>query len=120
MRNEKADDFLCLLREWEKLCKEFRLVDSDMEDSDFEENNLGCDEDKDHDDESPVSSGEYEVEKLLSICYGDPNEIEKTGLYFEVFSSTRIVEWPLNLNLCDCLLSQILLPYLLDFHIRFL
>ncbi|KAG5521869.1 hypothetical protein RHGRI_034183 [Rhododendron griersonianum] len=25
----------------------------------------------------------YEVEKLLSICCGDPNEIKKTGLYFE-------------------------------------
>ncbi|KAG5533803.1 hypothetical protein RHGRI_027858 [Rhododendron griersonianum] len=84
VRNEKADDFLSLLKEWEKLCKEFQLVDSDVEDSDFEENNLGCDENKDNDDESSVSPGEYEVEKLLSICYGDPNEIQKTGLYFEV------------------------------------
>ncbi|GAB2279435.1 Alpha-1,3-mannosyltransferase cmt1, partial [Dionaea muscipula] len=27
---------------------------------------------------------EFEVEKLLAICYGDPNEANKQGLYFKV------------------------------------
>ncbi|KAH7843378.1 hypothetical protein Vadar_015896 [Vaccinium darrowii] len=85
VRNEQAEDFLSLLKEWENLCKEFRLLDSDkLEDSNSEVNSLDCNEEADDDDDSSVSPGEYEVEKLLSICYGDPNQTKKRGLHFEV------------------------------------
>ncbi|KAH7856187.1 hypothetical protein Vadar_033694 [Vaccinium darrowii] len=81
---KQAEDFLSLLKEWENLCKEFRLLDSDkIEDSNSEINSLDCDEEADDDGGSLVSLGEYEVEKLLSICYGDPNQTKKRGLYFD-------------------------------------
>ena len=43
-----------------------------------------ADENKDDDDGSPVPRGEFEVKKLVAICYGDPNETNKPGLYFKV------------------------------------
>ncbi|XP_028078261.1 DNA (cytosine-5)-methyltransferase 1-like [Camellia sinensis] len=83
VRNEAAEDFLSLLKEWEKLCKEFQLLGSHQsEDSNSEQNSL--DSDDDVDDGSTVPSGEFEVGKLLAICYGDPNSVNKHGLHFKV------------------------------------
>ncbi|KAH7576064.1 hypothetical protein JRO89_XS02G0285600 [Xanthoceras sorbifolium] len=31
-----------------------------------------------------VSDGEFEVEKLLAVCYGDPNKVKKPGVHFKV------------------------------------
>ncbi|KAF7819761.1 DNA (cytosine-5)-methyltransferase CMT3 [Senna tora] len=87
VRNETAENFLSLLKEWEKLCSYFSLVKSNVpcqqyedlfrveedEDSDSEESN--CDEEKDE---------EFEVSKVHSICYGDPNQKNKQGLYLKV------------------------------------
>lgn len=72
VRNEAAEDFLSLLKEWEKLCKDFGLVGSQRaedsgsksEESDSEE----IEEDRDPND------GEFEVAKLIAVCYGDPNK----------------------------------------------
>lgn len=36
------------------------------------------------DDGLVVPSGEFEVEKLVAICYGDPNNLRKRGLHFKV------------------------------------
>lgn len=86
MRNEAAEDFLSLLKEWEKLCKEFQLLGSHQsEDLNLEPKNSHVDDDEDGSDESSVYSDEFEVGKLLSVCYGDPNKIKKRGLYFKVF-----------------------------------
>ena len=47
----------------------------------------GSDSDESEVDDGVVpSEGEYEVQKLLAICYGDPNKNKKTGLYFQVLS----------------------------------
>ncbi|KAJ8430003.1 hypothetical protein Cgig2_008442 [Carnegiea gigantea] len=73
VRNEMAEDFLALLKEWGKLCKE--LLTSDV--NQLEDAN----DDKDSDDS--LSPGEFEVETLLDICYGDPNYTKKRGLYFK-------------------------------------
>ncbi|GFY80737.1 transmembrane/coiled-coil protein [Actinidia rufa] len=84
VRNEGAEDFLSLLKEWEKLCKEYELVGScRTEDSSFEENIIQNEEEED-DDGFSVQPGEFEVGKLLAVCYGDPNEVHKRGLYFKV------------------------------------
>ena len=48
-------------------------------------------EDNDEDEDEEV----FEVEKVLSICYGDPNRKNEQGLYFKVL---RIA----NLTLCLC------------------
>ncbi|KAI3974200.1 hypothetical protein MKX01_033451 [Papaver californicum] len=32
----------------------------------------------------PYDNDEYEIEKIIGICYGDPNDNEKPGFYFKV------------------------------------
>jgi DNA (cytosine-5)-methyltransferase 1 len=32
----------------------------------------------------PLLKGTFEVEKLVDICYGDPNSMGKVGLWFKV------------------------------------
>lgn len=80
VRNEAAEDFLSLLKEWEKLCTDFSLVGTKHDFKNAEE-----DEEVDNDDNDGVnSSEEFEVQKLLAVCYGDPNQAKKPGLYFKV------------------------------------
>ncbi|KAA8516963.1 hypothetical protein F0562_017219 [Nyssa sinensis] len=81
VRNEAAEDFLCLLKEWEKLCKDFQLLGSNQLDY-SQPNSSDSDENEDADDVVP--HGEFEVGKLLAVCYGDPNKGNKRGLYFKV------------------------------------
>ncbi|XP_023522631.1 DNA (cytosine-5)-methyltransferase CMT3-like, partial [Cucurbita pepo subsp. pepo] len=87
VRNEMAEDFLSLLKEWEVLCKYFSLVKSkepqqkyiDLFANDDEE------EEEEEEDEKSEDDGEvFEVEKVLAICYGDPNETKKRGLFLKV------------------------------------
>ncbi|XP_016513164.1 DNA (cytosine-5)-methyltransferase CMT3-like isoform X3 [Nicotiana tabacum] len=90
VRNESADDFLLLLREWRQLCASCSLLRNNtpthpflkVRDEDEEDNNDNGDEDEGSGDDE---QGEiFEVEELLEICYGDPKEINKPGLYFKV------------------------------------
>lgn len=91
VRNESADDFLLLLREWRQLCASCSLLRNNtpthpflkVRDEDEEDNNDNGDEDEGSGDDE---QGEiFEVEELLEICYGDPKEKNKPGLYFKVF-----------------------------------
>ncbi|KAG0476467.1 hypothetical protein HPP92_013308 [Vanilla planifolia] len=81
VRNEKAEDFLALLKEWKKLCEKFNLdvehppTPNETEDVSYEQNNG---------DSSPIPKGEFEVDHFVDICYGDPNEIGKKELMFKV------------------------------------
>ncbi|KAI8031049.1 DNA (cytosine-5)-methyltransferase 1 [Camellia lanceoleosa] len=92
VRNEAAEDFLSLLKKWEKLCKKFQLFGSHLsEDSNSEHCEDYCifyyldsDEDDDNAHGSTVSPGEFEVGKILAVCYGDPNNVNRCGLYFKV------------------------------------
>ncbi|XP_017236074.1 DNA (cytosine-5)-methyltransferase CMT3 [Daucus carota subsp. sativus] len=85
VRNEAAEDFLCLLKEWKKLCIEFGVLGSKQnEDESSEVISSECDEDESNCNKSSVSRGEFEVQRLLNICYGDPNKVQKPGLYFQV------------------------------------
>ncbi|CAK9140069.1 unnamed protein product [Ilex paraguariensis] len=87
VRNESAEDFLSLLKEWEKLCASFSLIgcgDSQQQhlDPTSIEGDQGDDDDEASDD---VEDDEvFEVEEVLAICYGDPNEIKKPGLYLKI------------------------------------
>ncbi|GMI87907.1 DNA METHYLTRANSFERASE 4, chromomethylase 1 [Hibiscus trionum] len=95
VRNEAAEDFLCLLKEWEKLCQKFSLLDANKPSEDIcseaveeeECDGQGCEEEKEkegQDDGGSEDSEDFEVERLLDICFGDPNKIKKRGLYFKV------------------------------------
>lgn len=59
------------------------------EDSDTETS--GNQDKEDDEDDGSISQEEYEVEKLLDVCYGDPNEVKKVGLYFKVCQLLMII-----------------------------
>jgi DNA (cytosine-5)-methyltransferase 1 len=76
VRNEKADEFLALLKEWAILCDKYvnRDVGSDLAEPIVE---------KDNGSASDLDEDEFVVEKLISICYGGNGR--DNGLYFKVF-----------------------------------
>ncbi|XP_020684624.1 DNA (cytosine-5)-methyltransferase 1 isoform X1 [Dendrobium catenatum] len=82
VRNEKAEDFLTLLREWKKLCEKFSLDVNHPPKQSTEEYELG--DGYDNDDSSPLPNGEFEVDHFVDVCYGDPNNIGKKELMFKV------------------------------------
>ncbi|XP_020580525.1 DNA (cytosine-5)-methyltransferase CMT1-like isoform X2 [Phalaenopsis equestris] len=82
VRNERAEDFLVLLREWKKLCENFSLDVKHPPKPNKETDDLS-DDDGDI-DSTPVSEGEFEVDHFVDICFGDPNEIGKKELMFKV------------------------------------
>lgn len=93
VRNEYAEDFLSLLKEWEKLCRYFSLVESNDVPQEyldlFGTENVGDDgnDNDDSDSDSDEVDGEdevYEVEKILEICYGDPKEKKERELHVKV------------------------------------
>ncbi|KAE8677525.1 DNA (cytosine-5)-methyltransferase CMT2 [Hibiscus syriacus] len=82
VRNEAADDFLRLLKEWEKLCKRYgvdnveRTHPSRSRTSEAVGNN-------DSPAEDANSSDELKVSGLVDICYGDPCNTGNRGLKFK-------------------------------------
>ncbi|CAI9762552.1 unnamed protein product [Fraxinus pennsylvanica] len=79
IRNESAEDFLDLLKEWDRLYKKYanhevRELKSRVREVD-EDINLKA---------NGKRNREYEVDKLVDICHGDPTETGKRGLKFKV------------------------------------
>jgi DNA (cytosine-5)-methyltransferase 1 len=72
VRNEKADQFLALLKEWAVLCEKYvhKDVDSNLAGSEEQE------------DEDTLDKDEFVVEKLIGICYGGSGR--KNDIYFKV------------------------------------
>lgn len=77
-----------LLKKWKGLCIYFNMVEGN--DSETPVNLFAAtdakDEEEDDDDQNKdnaVDSEVYEVEKILEICYGKPQD-KKRGLYFKV------------------------------------
>ncbi|CAJ1951655.1 unnamed protein product [Sphenostylis stenocarpa] len=88
VRNESAESFLSLLKEWQELCSYISLIENQVshkkyvnffreEDDDTEKVN---DEETDDDEDEEI----FEVSKIVAICYGDPNKKNEQGLYFKV------------------------------------
>ncbi|KAK7314403.1 hypothetical protein VNO77_32925 [Canavalia gladiata] len=85
VRNESAENFLSLLKEWHKLCSYFSLVKNMVPHEDYvnlfsEEDDATCNEEESDEDDNEV----FEVSEVLAVCYGDPNKEKKQGLYFKV------------------------------------
>ncbi|KAG2550081.1 DNA (cytosine-5)-methyltransferase 3-like isoform X2 [Panicum virgatum] len=94
VRNEKADEFLALLREWAVLCDQY--VNKDVcSDSTVPEDQ--------EDDDSTLDKDEFVVEKLIGICYGGSGR--KNGIYFKVqwegYGPEEDTWEPID-NLSDC------------------
>lgn len=79
MRNEAAEDFLSLLKEWEKLGS--LLSGEDIKEEATDADSVV----KDEEDDDPIDDDEiYEVEEILAICYGDLNKKGSSELHFKV------------------------------------
>jgi len=52
-----------------------------MEEDEIEDEDVNV---KKEESENHSDSEDFEVEKLLAICHGDPNKVKKPGLYFKV------------------------------------
>ncbi|XP_078159173.1 DNA (cytosine-5)-methyltransferase CMT3-like [Carex rostrata] len=80
VRNEKAENFLALIKEWKKLVEEYNVQNEHTVDAsgDLE------DSDSDDDDGTKLPKDVFEVAKLLNICYGDPHNIGIVGIKFLV------------------------------------
>ncbi|KAH6803554.1 chromomethylase 3 [Perilla frutescens var. frutescens] len=81
VRNEKADDFLQLLVEWEKLCASFLSSESKGTSSEHVKEDVDDDEEEDDDEDDPEV---FEVEEILGICFGDPNGKKCSELHFKI------------------------------------
>ncbi|KAE8727433.1 DNA (cytosine-5)-methyltransferase CMT2 [Hibiscus syriacus] len=82
-RNEAADDFLQLLKEWEKLCKRY-VVHNVEKTYPSRSRTSEAVADNDRPEKVADSSDELEVSGLVDICYGDPCNTGKRGLKFKV------------------------------------
>lgn len=85
VRNETAENFLSLMKEWEKLCSYFSLVQNKVPHQQYmdlfsteEDDDTGSEEINEEDGEV------FEVSEVLAVCYGDPNRKKESGLYFKV------------------------------------
>ncbi|KAG1338413.1 putative DNA (cytosine-5)-methyltransferase CMT2 [Cocos nucifera] len=83
VRNETVNDFFDLLKEWEKLCKRYVVNIGKKKDSTSWKSNAE-DSRKEAQSYSAMPAGEYEVLRLVGICYGDPTNVGKRGLKFKV------------------------------------
>ncbi|KAJ0693140.1 putative DNA (cytosine-5-)-methyltransferase [Helianthus annuus] len=83
-RNESAEDFLLLLKEWEKLCQSFLLVGGGDPIAVEKNETENAEDEEEEDDDDGQDEEVFEVEKVLSICYGDPKEMKKRGLYLKI------------------------------------
>ncbi|BAU02932.1 hypothetical protein VIGAN_11252900 [Vigna angularis var. angularis] len=88
VRNESAECFLSLLKEWQKLCSYFDLVENKVSHEKYV--NLFSEVEEDDDEEikedgTDDEHGEiFEVYEIFAVCYGDPNKKKEQGLYFKV------------------------------------
>lgn len=79
IRNEPGEDFLHLLKEWDCICRKYGREEKELRSKMFRE----ADQDK-QSRRNDKKSCEYEVERLVDICYGDPTDTGKRGLKFKV------------------------------------
>lgn len=84
VRNEKVEEFLALLKEWERLCAKFSLIGDNRCQQQISSENESNHEDEE-DEEVQVDNEEiFEVDQILSLCYGLPEGQKEVGLYFKV------------------------------------
>ncbi|KAJ3692339.1 hypothetical protein LUZ60_012689 [Juncus effusus] len=80
VRNEKAENFLALLKEWEKICDEYNVRNEHTVNAPGD----GEETDDEDADSTPLPKGVFEVQRLLGICWGDPAKTGVEGIKFLV------------------------------------
>ncbi|GAB2230274.1 hypothetical protein Drorol1_Dr00014533 [Drosera rotundifolia] len=84
VRNEAAENFLQLLKQWEKLCKKYVVNRVERTFEAMTVLPIAATDDVTSGPEDKLQSGEYEVLSLVDVCYGDPDQSGKPGLKFKV------------------------------------
>ncbi|CAN1163709.1 DNA (cytosine-5)-methyltransferase CMT2 [Linum perenne] len=86
VRSEAAEDFLALLKEWEKLCKRFMVTVPKPSRSKRSTASLVKDSNNDTLNEADIDivPGEFEVSRIVDICFGDPKSTGNHGLKLKV------------------------------------
>lgn len=84
IRNESAQDFLSLLKEWDKLCKRYAVNNAGSVTKSCSRVSRATQNDVKSRSQSKGQSDELEVASVVDICYGDPCNTRKRGLYFQV------------------------------------
>ncbi|KAG7621025.1 S-adenosyl-L-methionine-dependent methyltransferase [Arabidopsis suecica] len=105
VRNDAAGDFLQLLKEWDKLCKRYVFNNDQRTDTLRSVNSTKETSESSSSSDNDSDSEEYEVEKLVDICFGDPDKTGKNGLKFKVhWKGYRSDEdtWELAEELSNC------------------
>ncbi|XP_047043493.1 DNA (cytosine-5)-methyltransferase 1-like [Lolium rigidum] len=105
--NMKADDFLCLLKEWALLCDKY-----------VHGNNVyAAPPMEDEEENGDLEKDEFVVDKLTEICYGGANR--KSCIYFKVqwkgFGREEDTWEPID-HLCDCPLK--IMEFVQEGHMR--
>ncbi|KAA8525105.1 hypothetical protein F0562_007031 [Nyssa sinensis] len=84
VRNDRAEDFLELLKGWEKLCKWYVFNDLERTLQSRSKDTREAKSNKKSQSDVKTPAREYEVSCLVDICYGDPSKTGKRGLKFKV------------------------------------
>lgn len=66
------------MKEWEKLCRRYKVND------DEKTHPLRSKTSRVPKNDNEIATGEYEVSRIVDICYGDPNKTGKRGVNFKV------------------------------------
>ncbi|KAK1578662.1 hypothetical protein Q3G72_032109 [Acer saccharum] len=82
--NEKAEDFLQLLKEWQKLCNRYEVNNVEREHQLRSAASIVGRTNVTSTKGADAPRGEYEVGSLVDVCYGDPNKTGKRRLNFKV------------------------------------
>lgn len=76
------------MKEWQKLCSYFDLVENKVSHEKYVNLFSEVEEDDAEETDEDGSDGEhgeiFEVSEILAVCYGDPNNKKDQGLYFKV------------------------------------
>ncbi|CAN0872677.1 DNA (cytosine-5)-methyltransferase CMT2 [Linum grandiflorum] len=84
IRSEAAEDFLALLKEWEKLCKRFMVTVPEPSRSRRSKASKVEDGNNNTLNEADIVPGEFEVSRIVDICFGDPKSTGDHGLKLKV------------------------------------
>ncbi|XP_044466931.1 DNA (cytosine-5)-methyltransferase CMT2-like isoform X2 [Mangifera indica] len=84
VRNEATEDFLELLKGWQKLCKRYAINIKEKARPSRTKASKLVTKDVSFSTGAGTAAGEFEVASIVDICYGDPNKRGKRGLKFKV------------------------------------
>ncbi|KAJ3678476.1 hypothetical protein LUZ60_002279 [Juncus effusus] len=74
VRNEKAEYFLEVMKQWKALCDKFNVYEFDEKMM----RELELEEAENEEDDEPLEEGEFIVDRIINICYGDPGQVSGT------------------------------------------